>query len=153
MPKRSATAPANGAPTPQSKFWIAMARLNTSRPQPYSATMGNWNSPAAARGPKVMRAMRHPAPTTSSGETRLAEAGMGVGPYEPKRGHHCEAFAGSGQSGYIPAYVEHTRWPENIKGAVERSRRSVEFGWPRSHRAVGYRFSETFCRNSAARKR
>ena len=107
MPKRSATAPANGAPTPQSKFWIAMARLNTSRPQPYSATMGNWNSPAAARGPKVMRAMRQPAPTTSSGEMRLARAGMGVGPYEPSEAIIARRSL-DGQSGHIPAYAEHT---------------------------------------------
>ena len=36
VPKRSAIAPANGWPTPHSRFWIASANENTSRPQPFA---------------------------------------------------------------------------------------------------------------------
>ena len=62
---------------PQSRFCIAMARPNTSRPQPYSVVIGIWNSPAEARGPKVIRAMAQPAATTSSrGDWRDADPAM-----------------------------------------------------------------------------
>jgi hypothetical protein len=77
-PKRSATAPAKGCPTPQSRFWIAMARPKISRPQPYSCVIGIWNSPAVARGPKVISAMAQPAKTMNSGEKRR-EAGTDMG--------------------------------------------------------------------------
>src|SRR6476660_4578634 len=68
---------AKGWPRPQSRFCTAMARENTSRPQPYSRLIGIWNSPAEARGPKPIRAIRQPARTTISGETRRAVTDMG----------------------------------------------------------------------------
>ena len=39
-------------------------------PSRIPSIIGIWNSPAEARGPKVMRAIRQPARTMSSGETR-----------------------------------------------------------------------------------
>jgi hypothetical protein len=40
--------------------------------------MGSWNNPADARGPKVIRAIRQPEMTISSGDTRdrAADADM-----------------------------------------------------------------------------
>jgi hypothetical protein len=42
-PKRSATAPAMGCPTPQSRFWIASAKEKMSRPQPLLTDIGGRN--------------------------------------------------------------------------------------------------------------
>ena len=46
---------------------MAMAKENTSRPQPNSWLIGIWNSPAEARGPKVIRPQRQPAARIVSG--------------------------------------------------------------------------------------
>ena len=61
VPKRSASAPAKGEPTPHKRFWMATAKPNTSRPQPNSCDMGSRNRPNTERGPKVSRATAEPA--------------------------------------------------------------------------------------------
>ena len=60
MPKRSATAPANGCAMPQSRFCSAKASANTSRPQPFAADIGVRKKPKAERGPKPISEMRQP---------------------------------------------------------------------------------------------
>src|SRR4051812_6222003 len=60
MPKRSAMAPANGWPMPQSRFCSAKARAKTSRPQPFADVIGVRNSPKADRGPKPNSEIKQP---------------------------------------------------------------------------------------------
>ena len=60
MPKRSATAPANGWPMPHSRFCSAKASANTSRPQPFAADIGVRKKPKAERGPKPISEIRQP---------------------------------------------------------------------------------------------
>src|ERR1700674_185258 len=67
VPKRSATAPANGWPTPHNRFCTAKARANTSRPQLFAADMGVRNRPKVERGPKVSMAHMQPQTTMTSG--------------------------------------------------------------------------------------
>src|ERR1700694_6035969 len=67
VPKRSATAPANGLPTPHNRFCTAKASANTSRPQLFAADMGVRNRPKVERGPKVSMAHRQPQTTMTSG--------------------------------------------------------------------------------------
>ena len=67
VPKRSAMAPKNGRPRPQNRFWIAMARPNVVRSQPFSASIGSWKKPIAERGPKVIAAIRQPQMMISHG--------------------------------------------------------------------------------------
>lgn len=57
-PKRSAMAPKTGWPTPQARFWIAIASENSARGQLNSWAMGNWNTPKAARTAKVISMTR-----------------------------------------------------------------------------------------------
>ena len=76
IPKRSAMAPAKGAPSPQSRFWIASARPKVSRPQPNCTVIGIWKRPALARGPKVINAIRQPAATMISGAWLRPGAGL-----------------------------------------------------------------------------
>src|SRR3954468_17534071 len=73
-PNRSATAPANGWPTPHSRFWMAMASENTSRPQFPDTDSGVRNCPTAERGPKLIKAMTQPHPTTKAGVRQLLRA-------------------------------------------------------------------------------
>ncbi|MNQ86707.1 hypothetical protein D3C85_1019070 [compost metagenome] len=51
-PRRSARAPVNGWARPQIRFCKAMAKANTSRPQPNSALMGARNRPKPCRTPR-----------------------------------------------------------------------------------------------------
>src|SRR5256885_3346044 len=67
MPKRSATAPANGWPMPQSRFCSAKASANTSRPQPFAWDMGVRKKPNAERGPKPSSEIRQPQRMITSG--------------------------------------------------------------------------------------
>src|SRR6266700_4969013 len=67
VPKRSAIAPAKGCPNPHTRFWIANAKENTSRPQPLANDRGVRNWPAAERGPKVSLPIRQPHRTTLAG--------------------------------------------------------------------------------------
>src|SRR5690606_6220276 len=50
-PKRSASAPVTGCARPQIRFCNAMAKANTSRPQPNSALIGGRNRPKPWRVP------------------------------------------------------------------------------------------------------
>src|SRR5690606_32269758 len=68
LPNRSAIAPKNGCPRPQQRFWNAMARPKVVRSQPFSCSMGSWNSPIAERGPKDIAAMRQPLMMISQGK-------------------------------------------------------------------------------------
>ena len=52
-PKRSASIPVNGCVMPHSKFCIATAKPNTSRPQPLSMLIGCRNSPKLWRMPSA----------------------------------------------------------------------------------------------------
>ena len=67
VPKRSAIAPANGWPMPQRMFWIASAKPNTSRPQPFICDIGVRKKPSVARGPKLIMEMRQPHSTMTTG--------------------------------------------------------------------------------------
>jgi hypothetical protein len=62
-----------------------MASPKMSRPQPYSTVIGTWNSPAEARGPKPIRAIRQPARTTSSGGTRAGLDEADIDGLRPER--------------------------------------------------------------------
>ncbi len=71
VPNLSAIAPNTGCPSPQARFWIAIARPNVVRSQPVSASIGNWKKPIAERGPKVISETRHPAAMTVHGKAGL----------------------------------------------------------------------------------
>src|ERR1700683_3215237 len=76
LPKRSAIAPANGCPIPHSRFWIASARPNTSRPQENSRLIGCMKKPKVERGPNVSMPIRQPHTTITSGVRQaVAEEG------------------------------------------------------------------------------
>ena len=66
-PKRSAMPPANGWPTPHSKFWMAKAIENTSRSQWLACDSGARKKPSEERGPKLIKEIRQPHTTTTSG--------------------------------------------------------------------------------------
>src|SRR6185295_15154003 len=53
-------APTNGSAAPHSRFWIAIASENTSRPKPSSCVIGWRKKPIDERGPKVRIAIRQP---------------------------------------------------------------------------------------------
>src|SRR4051812_47968955 len=59
-PNLSATAPATGPPTPQSRFWNAIASAKTSRPQPFACDSGVRKKPIDERGPNVRTEMQQP---------------------------------------------------------------------------------------------
>jgi hypothetical protein len=67
MPNRSATAPANGWPMPQSRFCSAKASAKTSRPQPFAADMGVRKKPKEERGPKPINEIRQPQTMITAG--------------------------------------------------------------------------------------
>jgi len=48
-------------------FWIASARPNTSRPQPFTCDIGVRKKPSVARGPKLIMEIRQPHNTMTSG--------------------------------------------------------------------------------------
>src|SRR5262245_51966007 len=48
-------------------FWIASARPNTSRPQPFTCDIGVRKKPSVARGPKLIMEIRQPHSTITSG--------------------------------------------------------------------------------------
>jgi len=50
-PHLSATDPIRMAETPHTRFWMAKASENTSRPQPWTSPMGCMNRPKVARTP------------------------------------------------------------------------------------------------------
>lgn len=58
-------APKIGWPTPQARFWMAIASENSARGQPNWLAMGIWNTPKLARTPKPTR--------------RISEAAIRVG--------------------------------------------------------------------------
>ena len=66
-PKRSAIAPANGCAAPQSRFCMAIANENASRPQPRSNDIGDRNWPSAERGPKAINAIAQPTAISTIG--------------------------------------------------------------------------------------
>ena len=74
MPKRSATAPANGWPMPQSRFCSAKASAKTSRPQPFAADMGVRKKPKAERGPKPISEIRQPHTMMTAGVRQSSSA-------------------------------------------------------------------------------
>src|SRR5690606_23995229 len=77
--------PANGWPMPHSRFWIARAKANASRPQPWATDIGSRKKPKVERTPKPIRAIRQPQTTMTVGvrqdgpETRDAEDGEDMG--------------------------------------------------------------------------
>src|SRR5262245_10603683 len=73
-PKRSATPPANGRPTPHSRVSKALPSEDTSRPPLPATDSGVRNWPIAERGPKLSKAMRQPQPTTKAGVRQLLRA-------------------------------------------------------------------------------
>src|SRR4051794_34651307 len=66
-PNLSAIAPATGPPTPHSRFWMAIASANTSRPQPFACDSGVRKNPIEERGPKVMTEMQQPHSISTTG--------------------------------------------------------------------------------------
>src|SRR3954451_8776027 len=139
-PKRSATAPAKGWPTPHKRFCTAIARPKMSRPQPYSVTIGIWNRPAAARGPKVMSAMRQPAATMISGETRgraaAAETEVGIGDSgQGQRSAEISSSAGGGQTQRCHGRHHRREWVVYLHELRPAPRRAA----PRGPAGVGSR--------------
>ena len=131
-PNRSAIAPAKGWPTPQSRFWIAMAKPKVSRPQPYSVIIGSWNRPDEARGPKVIRAIRQPARTMISGETRVrtGDADM-VSALQGQAGaRRLAQVAASAELKVCRLWYEVLLWVAEREGRHPRCRPSVRFGQP-----------------------
>src|SRR4249920_1338326 len=59
--------PAKGCPIPHSRFWMANAIENTSRPQCCSCDIGVRKKPSEERGPKAIIAIRQPQATTTAG--------------------------------------------------------------------------------------
>ncbi len=59
-PNLSAIAPANGWPSPQSRFCNASDSANTSRPQPFACDSGVRKKPSDERGPKVRTEIAQP---------------------------------------------------------------------------------------------
>jgi hypothetical protein len=81
VPKRSAIAPANGWPSPHSRFCKASASASTSRPQPLARDSGVRKRPSEDRGPKVRMAMRQPKTMMTAGvrqPMRAAEVAIEV---------------------------------------------------------------------------
>src|SRR3546814_16479392 len=73
--------PATGTPRPHSRFWIAMARPNVLRSQPWVTVIGSRNRPKLERMPKPAMAIRQPARITTSGVRHREATGRGaVGP-------------------------------------------------------------------------
>src|SRR5262245_58880071 len=66
-------APANGCPRPHSRFWIASAGANTSRPQPFACDSGVRKNPRDDRGPKVRTEIVHPHNTITIGVRQLKD--------------------------------------------------------------------------------
>ena len=60
VPHLSAIAPTNGCDSPQSRFWIAIASANTSRPQPRSRLIGCRKRPKLERMPNDSSTMNAP---------------------------------------------------------------------------------------------
>src|SRR5690606_13460155 len=77
--------PANGWPMPHSRFWIARAKANASRPQPWATDIGSRKKPKVERTPKPIRAIRQPQTMMTVGvrqdgpEMREAEDGEDMG--------------------------------------------------------------------------
>src|SRR6516164_2729462 len=63
---------------PHSRFWMATAPENTSRPQCPETDNGVRNCPSAERGPKLSRAIRQPHPTTNVGVRQPAQLASGL---------------------------------------------------------------------------
>src|SRR5918998_4642123 len=59
-------APAKGCPRPHTMFWMAIARAKTSGDQLRPSTMGVAKRPKLVLKPYVIRAIRHPHPTTNA---------------------------------------------------------------------------------------
>ena len=70
----SAKAPKMGAPKPQARFCIAMARLNSALGHPNCSWMGIWKTPNEARIAKPTRTMIDP--TTRTGVNRRGPLSM-----------------------------------------------------------------------------
>jgi len=67
-------APAKGWPMPHNRFWIASAKANTSRPQPFASDQGLRKKPSVDRGPKVRIAIRQPQMTITAGVRHAGRA-------------------------------------------------------------------------------
>src|SRR2546428_14113599 len=59
--------PAKAESAPQTRFWIAIANENTSRPQPKSRLIGCRKRPKPARAPKLKPRIRQPQTMTTVG--------------------------------------------------------------------------------------
>ena len=66
-PNRSAIAPANGWPSPHSRFWIASARPKTVAAPVLVDSIGCMKKPSVERGPKLSIAIRQPQMMMTSG--------------------------------------------------------------------------------------
>ena len=73
VPKRSASAPENGCPRPHRMFWIAMAKANRSRPQPFNDSIGVMKKPRVERGPNAVTAARQPQMRMTAGVRQVME--------------------------------------------------------------------------------
>src|SRR3546814_14976381 len=71
--------PATGTPRPHSRFWIAMARPNVLRSQPWVTVIGSRNRPKLERMPKPTMAIRQPARITTNGVRHREATGRGAG--------------------------------------------------------------------------
>jgi len=59
---------------PHNRFWIASAKANTSRPQPFASDQGLRKKPSVDRGPKVRIAIRQPQRTIAAGVRHAGRA-------------------------------------------------------------------------------
>ena len=63
-PNLAAKEPKMGSPTPQARFWIAMARENSALSQPKFSAIGIWKTPKLFRTEKPVSRIRHPEMST-----------------------------------------------------------------------------------------
>ena len=69
-PNRSHNIPNTGCATPQARFWMAMARLNSDHGQLNWSAMGSWKTPKLALIAKDSIRMKQPAISTGLNRAR-----------------------------------------------------------------------------------
>src|SRR6476646_8128864 len=77
-PKRSASAPASGWPTPQSSICSPSASAMTSRPQPLALEIGRRKNASPTRGPKPITPMAQPQSRMTTGVRQGEDAEDGA---------------------------------------------------------------------------
>src|SRR5215207_7869910 len=121
VPKRSAIAPANGWPKPQSRFCSAIENAKTSRPQLLSSETGVMKNPREERRPNVSTAIRHPQ-TTSTAGVRQVIAGALIDAVDMRMGSGQGIRKGGDHIAWEPATQPFLRHGSNPPAAWLRAR-------------------------------